>query len=694
MTKRPISKAFIILSLFAILLLGFSTSGFSTIYYVNTAADAGGDGTTQELTGEHCAFKTIAQVNAASPAAGSSILFNKGNEWREQLTVPTSGSDGSPITFGAYGEGADPIINGADIIETWTEVADWVTTWTGATQSSNTSGATTRGKRQILANANLSQNGIAVRVTIQANGVAQTDIDGASIGQRDGTSDDYISDGFTRITFDTGNNYCNIAAGEDKVSDEIDITGWPGGIFDSTKDHLMHLQWNDAYQYPYENSAGLQYSDENAGDNTMVQAPGMGGPYTYTTGLKLVEVYQVITNVWQAACTTEPNQVFFDGTKGTAVASAALCNGVGKWFWEANVLYVYYEEDPDGAVSIEASVRDRCVDINSNDYITLDGLHFKYGNSSQVLVTGTAFIMDDCVSEYADNSGVSFWGAYTTITSGTIKNSTFNNNGENGIFVGYSSNGPNNIIIENNDIHDNGTTASLDHGIYLDYTTSSIVRYNKIYDNSVGNGLQLQDASDNNEVYCNLIYGNGMSGIWLGTGDGADDNTIYNNTIYGNGNGHGGIQIGATSSGNLIKNNIIHQVDATYAMCVEFADETSAQAQTLDYNCYYYPGAETPGDVVYIAGITTYYSLAEWQAYTGSPDAHSFNSDPLMIDPANGDFHLNPHSPCVNAGTSVSLTEDYEGLKIRHAPDIGAYENQANVLFFSWFLRDFLGVNK
>jgi len=52
-----------------------------------------------------------------------------------------------------------------------------------------------------------------------------------------------------------------------------------------------------------------------------------------------------------------------------------------------------------------------------------------------------------------------------------------------------------------------------------------------------------------------------------------------------------------------------------------------------------------------------------------------------MIDPANGDFRLNPHSPCINAGTAVGFLIDFLGLMIRHAPDIGAHENQSNAIF-------------
>lgn len=86
-------------------------------YYVNTASTGSGDGTTQATTGANAAWAAISEITGLS--AGDSVLFNKGNTWRETLTIPSSGSAGSPITFGAYGTGASPIISGADLVATW-----------------------------------------------------------------------------------------------------------------------------------------------------------------------------------------------------------------------------------------------------------------------------------------------------------------------------------------------------------------------------------------------------------------------------------------------------------------------------------------------------------------------------------------------------------------------------------------------
>lgn len=64
-------------------------------------------------------ISTIAQVNALSLDPGDSALFHRGETWRETLTVPSSGSVGSYITFGAYGTGDKPKILGSTEVTTW-----------------------------------------------------------------------------------------------------------------------------------------------------------------------------------------------------------------------------------------------------------------------------------------------------------------------------------------------------------------------------------------------------------------------------------------------------------------------------------------------------------------------------------------------------------------------------------------------
>jgi hypothetical protein len=65
-------------------------------------------------------WQMIAKVNSTTLLPGQSVAFKAGDVWREQLVVSSSGKAASPIIFGAYGIGAPPVIDGADLVLTWT----------------------------------------------------------------------------------------------------------------------------------------------------------------------------------------------------------------------------------------------------------------------------------------------------------------------------------------------------------------------------------------------------------------------------------------------------------------------------------------------------------------------------------------------------------------------------------------------
>lgn len=78
------------------------------------------------------AWKTIAKVNKESFSPSDSILFKRGETWRGRLTIPSSGNQGAPITFGAYGTGDKPLILGSiskNGVNDWINLGDnlWAT---------------------------------------------------------------------------------------------------------------------------------------------------------------------------------------------------------------------------------------------------------------------------------------------------------------------------------------------------------------------------------------------------------------------------------------------------------------------------------------------------------------------------------------------------------------------------------------
>jgi parallel beta-helix repeat protein len=90
---------------------------WAATYYVDaTNGHDHNDGLSQSS-----AWRTISKVNTSSFNPGDTINFKKGDIWREQLTVPSSGTSGHPITFGTYGAGNMPVISGANILSNWTD---------------------------------------------------------------------------------------------------------------------------------------------------------------------------------------------------------------------------------------------------------------------------------------------------------------------------------------------------------------------------------------------------------------------------------------------------------------------------------------------------------------------------------------------------------------------------------------------
>jgi hypothetical protein len=143
------------------------------------------------------------------------------------------------------------------------------------------------------------------------------------------------------------------------------------------------------------------------------------------------------------------------------------------------------------------------------------------------------------------------------------------------------------------------------------------------------------------KTICNNIFYNNTDGAIYGSGN------IYNNTIYNSG------WVGSLGGG--VFNNIFW-----------------ISAGSFDYT-----GPDPRNCVI--------------RGYTGS-GKNIITADPKFVDPANGDFHLQSTSPCIDAGLTTSTTSTttpkadisgvQRGLKAVGAPargdgsgmDIGAYE--------------------
>jgi hypothetical protein len=130
----------------------------STSYYVSSSAgNDTHDGKGPVWDGTHGPWQTIAKVEGVSFAPGDSILFKRGDAWRELLKHPCSGTAAGRITYGAYGDASLPkplLLGSVDR----SDPAYWV--YTGSDNiwySSNVDQVTTSGS-ELLSNPSFDSN--------------------------------------------------------------------------------------------------------------------------------------------------------------------------------------------------------------------------------------------------------------------------------------------------------------------------------------------------------------------------------------------------------------------------------------------------------------------------------------------------------------------------------------------------------
>jgi len=160
---------------------------------------------------------------------------------------------------------------------------------------------------------------------------------------------------------------------------------------------------------------------------------------------------------------------------------------------------------------------------------------------------------------------------------------------------------------------------------------------NIIYDNRLA--FRLRQPSFNYHIYNNLIINNQTA---VRFEDNISHLYFYNNTFYNNetpidgGGGGAGADL-------VWKNNI-------FAESIAARDEGTAWENNLFWNVPSIIIKSGSGNIV---------------------------GDPKFVDPADGDFHLQPDSPAIDAGQAIAeVADDYDGTPRPQgsAYDIGAYE--------------------
>jgi hypothetical protein len=396
----------------------------------------------------------------------------------------------------------------------------------------------------------------------------------------------------------------------------------------------------------------------------------------------------VMQNVWQSTVATQPYVVWFNGTLGTLETAVANLTAANKWYWSGNVLYVYSTSDPTTAYTspgIEASARSNMY-ANGLSYLTFDGITFtRGGNDSSGSV---AFKLRNCQNIVVQNCsvtkstgiGIDIFTVGGTTGDVLIDHCSFSDTGQSKVSTDANS------AIQTYNTGDTPTFtvqyctfrdidiygAHHGHGIY--HTSGKLIwRYNFHYGDNGGflnSGAAVRLASTGGaQVYSNIFTNIGGHRYWGFCNGNEGPYLIYNNIFFNNhypyfGNG--------TST--TLKNNIFFNTDSTLVDYITLNDVDST-GFTADNNLFY--SADNPDSWIW-SGVDKE-SFADWKTAAGQ-DTHSLNTNPLFVSTVTPDFSLLLNSPCINAGTSVGLTQDYAGNPVPRCSlvDIGAYEDQIN----------------
>ena len=289
------------------------------------------------------------------------------------------------------------------------------------------------------------------------------------------------------------------------------------------------------------------------------------------------------------------------------------------------------------------------INDSSGSLITIAGFTFQNGNvdlrggaidviNGRVDIQGNIFI-----SNYADSYG----GAVYTNSSYEVQiiENIFDGNeaqyGGGSVYTGSSSNS---VLIEGNQFY--GGDAQYGTAIHSDRCSLTINR--NLFSSMPGEAvIDLYSTGPASTVSNNFILQSGQKAVDL-SGTNSSPHQVLNNTIVG-----GTVGIAPSNSSANIVNNIISGVNTGISS---------------------YTGTVTGSNNLFYNNSTDPVTLTD----------PVIDEDPLFVSPGTDDYHIQEDSPAINAGTTVSLDEDYDGESrpMGGGYDIGADEVSSGYLAY------------
>ena len=405
--------------------------------------------------------------------------------------------------------------------------------------------------------------------------------------------------------------------------------------------------------------------------------------------------------------------------------------------FSSSQLFLSSISDPSNEIEVSKILENRAVGVMRKEWLIFQDLHFDFSNRRCLQITASHQVVrrcivsngadggthtygkhvDDCLIEDVEvfgcgGNGILVNGGDVTRDKWTIRNNHVHDNCLD--FIGgrkvpynftagikvFCLGSGRDLLIERNRVHHNGNVSQKDRllikgiGIWVDTWPDggASVRFNKVWHN-INAGIKIE-LTENQKVYCNVVYGNGTGGQWINDyggkagmllSRGAHNNIICHNTIYNN----AGPQIALQgprfdegkpntkfSNGNIIKNNIaLSSRQDGSALQVLGSKVSYFNQNVISNNCF---GPEKQKFIYWGVEPMAFDSYKKFETVylrdTQRESTYSIKDDPLFLDPEHGNFHLKETSPARRVGKVIPLVlHDFDGLEFDKQPSLGAY---------------------
>lgn len=94
---------------------------FATDYYFSLSGNDSNSGTS-----ESSPFRSLAKASTLFLSPGDRLLFKRGETFRGELLMFSSGTSANPVTISSYGPGADAVISGSEYINNWVSAGNGI----------------------------------------------------------------------------------------------------------------------------------------------------------------------------------------------------------------------------------------------------------------------------------------------------------------------------------------------------------------------------------------------------------------------------------------------------------------------------------------------------------------------------------------------------------------------------------------